>query len=154
MQSKLKKKILITILITIGIIVLVFSFFIIKNDTGNVKSAAIAIPTQVPVPQKVSDLIKTVNQQTKLPQGEIPTVATVSDVSKLPNTPFFTNAQNGDKVLIYGGSGKAYLYRPSTKEIIQESSVEIMTNTMADASPSADIATPSGIVTPILKIHY
>ncbi len=54
-----------------------------------------------------------------LPTGEQPTMASVSDVEKVKGQPFFANAQNGDKVLVYTQARKAYLYRPS-KDIIVE----------------------------------
>ena len=63
-------------------------------------------------------LVDKVSQLAILPSGEQPTVATVSDVSKLSSQTFFANAQNGDKVLIYGKAQKAILYRPSTNKII------------------------------------
>lgn len=67
---------------------------------------------------QTQQLISQVGELAQLPTGESPTVATVSDVSKLSGQTFFANAQNGDKVLIYTKSKKAYLYRPSTNKII------------------------------------
>jgi hypothetical protein len=63
-------------------------------------------------------LLTKVSTLTVLPSGETPTVATVTDITKLKGQAFFVNAQNGDKVLIYTGAKKAYLYRPSTAKII------------------------------------
>lgn len=64
-------------------------------------------------------LIQDVGQLIVLPQGEVPTVATVSDPSALKNQPFFANAEKGDKVLVYTTAGKAILYRPSSRKIIE-----------------------------------
>ncbi len=55
----------------------------------------------------------------ELPQGEDPTIATVVDREKLQDQPFFLNAQNGDRVVIYTNAKKAILYRPSTKKVIE-----------------------------------
>lgn len=55
----------------------------------------------------------------ELPSNETPTLATVSDVEKVKDQTFFKNAQNGDKVLLYSTSGKAILYRPNTKKVIE-----------------------------------
>lgn len=131
------------------IIVCAGTFFVIQQRKN--AQDAMATPTPIPVPKKVSDLINTVSQQIQLPQGETPSVATVNDVTKLPKDPFFAKAQNGDKVLIYAIAGKAYLYRPSTQEVLQVSGVEVINH---DATQSGKLATPSGEVTPVLKIKY
>lgn len=80
------------------------------------------------------ELVKKVNRIIELPK-EDPTVATVSDVAKLQSQPFFKNAQNGDKVLIFNDAKKAYLYRPGDHRII-----EVAPITINPASPSADSA--------------
>ncbi len=60
-----------------------------------------------------------------LPKDEKPSVATVKDKSKLSDQPFFVKAENGDVTLIYSNAKLAILYRPSTKQIINVSSVTI-----------------------------
>ncbi len=54
-----------------------------------------------------------------LPKGEVPTIATVSDPMLLAGQPFFKDAKKGDKVLIYSQAGKAILYDPVAKKIIE-----------------------------------
>jgi len=54
-----------------------------------------------------------------VPANEVPTIATVTDVSKLKNQAFFTNAKNGDKVLMFAQAKEAILFRPSDHKIIQ-----------------------------------
>jgi hypothetical protein len=73
---------------------------------------------------EVQQLVNTIDRYMQLP-SESPTLATVNDVSKLKGQEFFKNAQNGDKVLIFSQSGRALLYRPSTKKIIEYSKVDL-----------------------------
>ncbi len=68
-------------------------------------------------------LVEKVGRHIELPKDEQPTVATVSDVSKLSGQTFFTNAKNGDKVLIYTKSNTAILYRPTEDKIINVGSI-------------------------------
>lgn len=60
-----------------------------------------------------------------LPQDEMPTVATVTDVSKLLANPFFSQAQKGDRVLIYANAKKVILYRPGEKKIVDVGPISI-----------------------------
>jgi len=85
---------------------------------------------------EAKELVKQVGQLVALPQGEDPTVATVTDVSKLKDQPFFANAQNGDKVLIYTQARKAYLYRPNINKVLEIAPVNIG-NSGQTATPSA-----------------
>lgn len=68
--------------------------------------------------EEINALLEKVGMLIELPQGETPTVATVSDKDKLKDQPFFANAQNGDKVIIYPNAKKAILYRPSINKLI------------------------------------
>jgi len=67
--------------------------------------------------KETAELVEKVAQLAILPT-ETPTVATVTDEQKLIDQPFFANAKKGDKVLIYAGSKKAYLYRPESHQIV------------------------------------
>lgn len=102
---------------------------------------------------EVDDLIAKVGKLISLPTDENPTVATVTDASKVKDQPFFANASNGDKVLIYQKAQKAILYRPSENRIIEVGAVNISGQPQASptASPSASpkaSATPKASPTP------
>jgi hypothetical protein len=75
----------------------------------------------------VEDTKKTLAMVSKfmvLPK-EQPTIATVVDKRQLSNQPFFKDAENGDKVLIYLKEKEAIIYRPSTNKIIQVGPINI-----------------------------
>jgi hypothetical protein len=62
--------------------------------------------------------VEEVGKLVDLPEGETPTIATVSDLEPLKDQAFFKDAEIGDKVLIFGTSKKAILYRPSANKVI------------------------------------
>jgi hypothetical protein len=54
-----------------------------------------------------------------LPEGEDPVISTITDANGLKtDAPFYRNAENGDKILIYAESGKIIIYRESENLII------------------------------------
>lgn len=94
-------------------------------------------------------LVAEVGKLIALPTDEKPTVATVTDVGKVKDQPFFKNAKNGDKVIIYTNARKAILYRPTEKRIIEVGAVNI--NQQASPSPSpepTETPTPKPTATP------
>ncbi len=91
--------------------------------------------------QQSKTLITSIGKLTDLPTGETPTVATVTDVTKLAGQPFFANAKNGDKVLIYTQAKEAYLYRPSTNKIINIAPVNLGTGSSTTTNSSTSSTT-------------
>lgn len=98
---------------------------------------------------EVDALVAQVGKLISLPSDEKPTVATVTDASKVKDQPFFTKAQNGDKVLIYQKAQKAILYRPSGNIIVEVGAVNI--NSQAVVQTPAPTPTPSVKATPTPK---
>jgi hypothetical protein len=80
---------------------------------------------------EVQRYIDEVGKLYALPKDEKPSVATVKDKDKLKDQPFFAKAENGDVTLIYADAKLAILYRPSTKQLINVSSVTIQNNQTA-----------------------
>lgn len=75
--------------------------------------------------EEASALAERIGALIDLPVDEEPTVISVVDKEKVKDQPFFSKAENGDKVLVYAASKKAILYRPSTNKIIEVGPVAI-----------------------------
>ncbi|MBI2798008.1 hypothetical protein HYX70_01750 [Candidatus Saccharibacteria bacterium] len=87
--------------------------------------------------QETDVLVKQVGKLITLPTDETPTVATIVDKDKLKDQPFFTNAQNGDKILIYTKAKKAIIYRPKDNKLINVGPIAINQNAVPVAIVNA-----------------
>jgi hypothetical protein len=88
-------------------------------------SSAIKTPQQQRTAQnQILDLAQRVGKLVSLPPNEVPAVASITDVNKLAGQVFFAKAKDGDKVLIYSQAKKAFLYRPSTNQVINVANVD------------------------------
>ena len=90
---------------------------------------------------EIAVLTKMLGAMLELPADETPTLATVMDKEKLASQPFFQKAENGDKVLIYTSVGRAILYRPSTKKIVDMTTVNVNTPAPTDAPQPSESVT-------------
>lgn len=90
-------------------------------------------PQQVSAEQTKS-VVAMVGKLIALPTDETPSLATVQDKTKLKDQPFFKNAVNGDKLLIYVKAKKAILYRESNNKIIEVAPINIQKNEEAPAA--------------------
>ena len=98
--------------------------------------------------EEITKLTEEIGAVMVLPEGETPTLATVTDREKLAEQPFFQKAENGDKVLIYTNNGRAILYRPSTKKIVDVTTVNVNTPTPPAAeTPAVPVAAPQSETT-------
>lgn len=102
---------------------LLVGLIVVINDRNQLKGKVdqLNVPTQAQ--DETQQLVNHLSQFMELPTDEEPTLATVSNVEELQSQVFFKNAQNNDKVLLYAKSGKAILYRPSTKKVIEVSAL-------------------------------
>ena len=125
------------------IIVLVTLLFLASSGTGiyfyTQWKKAVTVPSAA---EEVEEVTSVLAGFMELPQGEEPTIATVVDREKLQDQPFFINAQNGDKVVIYTNARKAILYRPETKKVIEVAPI-FFDETQAEASSTPPETTPT-----------
>ena len=108
---------IVVVFIAIGL--LVKGYVDAKNDLKKLQNPKITAQNET------KQLTATIGKNVELPSGENPTLATVNDATRLKDQEFFKDAQNGDKVLIYSKAGKAILYRPSTKKVIQVAPINL-----------------------------
>ncbi|MCJ7739965.1 hypothetical protein MUP32_01435 [Candidatus Microgenomates bacterium] len=93
--------------------------------------------------EEVRSLVEKAGKLILLPVGEEPTVITVTDINQVKNQPFFTNAKNGDKVLVYNQAKKAILYDPAANKIIEVGPLIIPSPSPA---VSATLSAPPSII--------
>jgi hypothetical protein len=108
--------------------------------------------------QEAQSLVDIVGKIYVLP-NETPTVATVTNKSVLPDAPFFKNAIEGDKILVFSNNHKVILYRPTLNKVVDvgelaaiepKAKIEI-----ADTSTSSAVTTPgNGEFKSVPKILY
>ena len=133
-------KVAIASLLLLLVLILVPSWYFYSQYQKALKSN----PTVKTLDEQKSnkELIDKVGKLMILPTGETPTVATVSDLAKLKNNPFFAQAKQGDKVLIYLKAKKAILYDPLINKIIDVGPIYIP-STSAKITPVPTVTTPA-----------
>ena len=130
------------IVLVLGVIgALGYLYLDARNEVASLRSEAAAANQKIEefktnpdlaAQAEVDEYIEEVGKLYALPSDEKPSVATVNDKEKLKEQPFFANAENGDVTLIYADSKLALLYRPSTQQIVNVSSVTIEQDKNAD----------------------
>ncbi len=64
--------------------------------------------------------------------NETPTVATIEDKAKLKGQPFFNDANNGDKILIFTAAKKAIIYREADNKLINVGPISLTSDVAAE----------------------
>lgn len=105
------------------------------HDGGKAENSVLPILSIIHKPGVLTPEEK-VGKLLTLPTDEQPTVATVQDKEKLKDQPFFKDAQNGDKLLIYTKAQKAIIYREEGNKLINVGPVTLDTQAPA-ANPAA-----------------
>jgi hypothetical protein len=97
-------------------------------------------------------IVNLVGKLMVLPDNETPVDITVTDITKLKNQAFFTNAENGDRMLVYSQAKKAILYRPSINKVVEVFNNITLNNPTPTGSPlptSAPVQNAPQVPSPI-----
>jgi hypothetical protein len=121
-QKKSSSNLNMILVIVLGVVVVILGIaaFYFYNQYQNIKKN----PNQV-AQAETDALVAQVGKLIDLPKDETPTVATILDKEKLKDQPFFSNAKNGDKILIYTKAKKAIIFRPSENKLINVGPIAI-----------------------------
>ncbi len=142
-ESAIKNKpitIVISIIVLGALLVSLFFYFQYRKTQSLLNN-----PTQQ-AELEAEKLVVQVGKLIDLPKNEKPTVLTVSDVTKLLDQPFFANAKNGDRVLIYTLANKEILFRQSENKIIEVAHVNLNLDQPTPTSASTNpVAKPTSI---------
>lgn len=122
----------ITVAVIIAAAIIASSYFFVQYRNAQ---KLLKNPTLVAA-QDSKSLVSKVSNLIELPKGEDPTIATISDINQLKAQPFYKNAQNGDKVLIFIKAKRAILYRPSINKIIEVAPINDESQQSASQSAS------------------
>lgn len=98
--------------------------------------------------EEIKRVTGSVSKFLTLPVDDEPSLATITDIDKLKDQPFFKNAQNGDKLLIYGKTAKAILYRPSENKIVDFTLIDTGSVAGARTTPESEHADNQEAPTP------
>jgi len=105
-RPKLTKKVIIAAVTAVIVIVSVAAYILYFQPTSELTN------------QQVIDRVQSLSD---VPNSEIPTIATVEDAESLAiQDGFYSEAIDGDKVLVYVVNKRAIIYRPSTNTIIKD----------------------------------
>lgn len=111
-NQKTKRRIAVPVLVILLVLAVAGLAVVLKQYTdlkNNPEKAAQA---------EVADVVQKAGKLISLPKDETPVLATVSDNKKLKDQPFFAEAKNNDKLLIYTKAKKAVIYRPGENLIV------------------------------------
>jgi len=105
--------------------------------------------------RSVETMTNQVNKYVSLPRDEQPVLATITDLTALPNEAFFSQAQNGDRILMYKKHQLAVLFRPSTGKVITEAKLnfEDIAPTPLPAQSVAGAATAAATIAPSIPVQ-
>lgn len=130
----------------VAVLVFVVGLLISERNKLQEQVSVLSADTQGSDQDQAKKYHEDISKLIEVPAGQTPTLVTVSDAKKAAeNSPFFSNAQNGDVALFYVNEDKTYkavLYRPTTKKIIEVASASSVNQGAAGQSEAAPTIAP------------
>lgn len=123
-----KTKILLGLIVVLLLVALAGIGFLLKkyNDTRQEVEKLSTVQGQQELNKtQTNQLLGEMRAIIVLPSGEDPVVATITDISQLKDKDFYKDAENGDRVVVFTNAKKAYIYRPSSKTIINVGAFQV-----------------------------
>jgi len=152
--AKAKQKPLPVIALGIGLILTALFINNLKTqrEVKKLKADLQKAKTEIVV-SEIQRVTEAVGKLIILPEGEVPTFATVTDVEKLrQDQPFFNNAENGDKVLVYAQAKKAILYRPRVDKVVEVAPVNVVAQPTGGVVSAKVTPTTLGAQSTVFKV--
>lgn len=116
----------------------VFMYLKYSSAQNKIKDLTDPQAQQEMAKKEAQTLVAKVGKLIMLPAGEEPTIATVTDVDALKKEqPFYRDAQNGDKVIIYMQAKKAIIYNEARDILVNVGPIFLN----EDSNSTADNAT-------------
>lgn len=85
--------------------------------------------------KETAELVNSLKRLVVLPENETPTIATVTDAAAMAQEqPFYKDAHNGDKLLVYTQARKAYIYDPTRNILVNVGPIYIDENASATST--------------------
>lgn len=119
--SLARNKGILAVLILVVILALAgagYMYYQYQKTAAELKKVKTQPSSQSPKDDEIKKMVAEIAKVARIPENETPSIATITDVSKLKDQPFFKDAKNGDILLVFNSSGKAILYDPKNKKIV------------------------------------
>lgn len=119
------------------VIVVVAVFLVVVATAGFFAMQFFSLKSEGTDDETTKRVVSKVESLYVLPEGE-PTVAKVQDKEKLAQQSFFSQAKNGDYVLIYSDAKLALLYREEINKLVNVGPIALGDETQLGTTPATN----------------